>query len=136
MKNSKPAITPMEANVKLSKEMCPQTSEDKKFMSNVPYRSAVGCLVYAMVCTRPDIAFAVGAVSQFLEDPGIKHWSVVKRIMRYLHGTCTHGIHYGPRINSKDTQIIGYCDSDWAGDIDGRKSTTGYCFLLGEGAIS
>lgn len=136
MKNCKPSITPMEANIKLSKDMCPRTSEERKFMANIPYRSAVGCLVYAMVCTRPDIAFAVGTVSQFLEDPGVKHWSVVKRIMRYLHGTATHGISYSPSINEKDTQVIGYCDSDWAGDVDSRKSTTGYCFLLGQGAIS
>jgi len=73
MKNSKPSITSMEVNVKLSKEMCPQTSEEKKFIGTIPYQSVVGCLVYVVVCIRPNIAFAVGIVSQFLEDPEIKH---------------------------------------------------------------
>ena len=105
MKICKPSFTPMEANVKLSRDMCPQTLKEKQIMAKIPYRSIVGCLVYAMICTRPDIAFAVGTVSQYFEDPDGKHWSVVKRIMRYLHGTSTHGVRYDPSTNSIATPI-------------------------------
>jgi len=71
-------------------------------MANIPYCSVVGCLVYAMVCTRPNIAFAIGIINQYLEDLGIKHWSVVKGILRYLRGITTHGVSYGQRIHEQD----------------------------------
>ncbi|KAL6514983.1 hypothetical protein OROGR_020562 [Orobanche gracilis] len=73
-------------------------------MDNVPYASAVGSLMYAMVCTRPDIAHAVGVVSRFLSNSGKKHWEAVKRIFRYLRGTSKLGITFG---NGK-TMLVGY----------------------------
>jgi len=90
----------------------PQTYEEKKFMANIQYQNAVGCLVYAIVCTRFNIAFAVGIISQCLKDPSVKHWSVVKHIMKYLHNTATHGVYNGPYINENDTQVIGYCNAN------------------------
>lgn len=84
---------------------------------------------------RLDIAFAIGIVSQYLKDMGVQHWSVIKRSTRYLCGTTTHEVHYGPNTNG-DTPMFMYCDSDWAGEVDGCKSTIGYCFLLCEGTIS
>ena len=67
--------------------MCPTTKEEKEGMAKVPYSSAEGSLMYAMVCTRPDIAHAVGVVSKFLENPRKEHWEAVKWILRYLRGT-------------------------------------------------
>jgi hypothetical protein len=67
--------------------MCPKTQEEIEYMSRVPYSSTVGSLMYAMVCTRPDIAHAVGVVSRYMNNPGKEHWEEVKWILRYLRGT-------------------------------------------------
>ncbi|KAL6334535.1 hypothetical protein AAG906_018034 [Vitis piasezkii] len=91
-------------------------------MRRVPYASAVGSLMYAMVCTRPDIAYAVGVVSRFLSNPGRHHWEAVKWIMRYLRGTSKLKLTFG----SGKPILVGYTDSDMAGDVDNRRSTSGY----------
>ena len=70
MQIAKPVTTPFASHFKLNKEMCPKTQEDMDYMSKVPYASAVGSLMYAMVCTRPDIAHAVGVVSRYMNNPG------------------------------------------------------------------
>ena len=74
-------------NFKLSSSMCPSSEAERMEMSRVPYASAMGSLMYAMICTRPDIAQAVAVVSRFMADPGKEHWNVVKRILRYIKGT-------------------------------------------------
>ena len=134
MSDCRPVATPLEPGVRLTKDMGPATQKEMEDMRKVPYRSAVGSLMYAMVGTRPDIATAVGVVSRHLENPGQAHWSAVKRIFRYLRGTTGVGICYG---TSKNLGVLeGYSDADWAGDLDSRRSTTGYVFTLGGGAIS
>ncbi|KAG2763652.1 hypothetical protein PC113_g25627 [Phytophthora cactorum] len=80
-----------------------------------------------MTATRPDIAYAVGYVSRFMENPQEEHWVAVKRIFRYLQGTKTHGICFKPGDN---IDFRGYSDADWAGDLADRKSTSGYTFML------
>ena len=87
MENAKAVSTPLPGHLKLTKDMCPKTQEEKDKMSKVPYASVVGSLMYAMVCTRPDIAHAVGVVSRYMSHPGIEHWNAVKWILRYLRGT-------------------------------------------------
>jgi len=87
MHYSKPIDTLVEKGLILSLERCPTTDDEKQKMSNVPYASAVGSLMYAILCTRPDICFAVGLVSRYQSNPGTAHWQAVKRIMRYLRGT-------------------------------------------------
>lgn len=99
--------------------------EEKQEMAKVPYASVVGSLMYAMVCTRPDIAQAVGVVSRFMNNPGKEHWRAVKWIPRYLKGTTDLALCYG----GSEIRLQGYVDSDMAGDLDDRKSTTG-CFFL------
>ena len=74
MQNAKPVSTPFANHFKLSKEMCPKTKEEMDYMSKFPYASAVGSLMYAMVCTRPDIAHAVGVVSRYMNNLGKEHW--------------------------------------------------------------
>nr|GEZ65984.1 retrovirus-related Pol polyprotein from transposon TNT 1-94 [Tanacetum cinerariifolium] len=93
---------------------------------------AVGSLMYAMVCTRPDLAHAVGVVSRFLSNPGKKHWEAVKWIFRYLRGTSKSGITFG---NGKPT-LVGYTDSYLAGNKDNMKSTSGYLMTFAGGAVS
>jgi hypothetical protein len=95
MQNAKLVSTPLASHFKLTKEMCPKTQEEIEYMSRVPYSSAVGSLMYAMVCTRPDIAHAVGVVSRYMNNPGKEHWEAVKWILRYLRGTTTHALCFG-----------------------------------------
>ena len=101
-------------------------------MSRVLYASAVGSLMFAMICTRPDIAQAVGAVSRYMANPGGEHWIAVKRIMRYIIGTLDVALCYG----GLEFTVRGYVDSDFVGDLDKRKSTTGYVFTLAGAAVS
>ena len=96
-------------------------------MSKVPYASLVGCLMYAMVCTRPDLAQVVSVVSRYMANPGRQHWTAAKWILRYLKGTKRLGILF-ERQQGKAC-VSGYVDSDYAGDLDKRRSTTGYVFI-------
>ena len=84
MQDCKPIDTPVRKGDSLSSEVCPKTQAKIKSMARVPYANAIGNLMYAMLCTRPDICFAVGLVSRFQNNPGPAHWKAVKRILRYL----------------------------------------------------
>lgn len=131
MLESKPIGTPLDANYKLTKEMSPVSEKEAEEMRSVPYQSAIGSLMYAMLGTRPDIAYAVGAVSQYCSNPGRGHWTAVKRIFRYLKGTRNYALEY-----KGSGHLVGYSDADWAGNVDDRRSTTGYTFLIAGGAVS
>jgi hypothetical protein len=92
MQNEKLVSAPLASHFKLTKEMCPKTREEIEYMSRVPYSSAVGSLMYAMVCTRPDITHAVGVVSKYMNNPGKEHWEAIKWILMYLRGTATYAL--------------------------------------------
>ena len=132
MQDCKPISTPFPINFKLSSSMSPSNEAERMEMSRVPFASAVGSLMFAMVCTRPDIAQAVGAVSRYMVNPGKEHWSAVKRILRYVKGTSNVALCYG----GSNFTVRGYVDSDYAGDLDKSKSTSGYVFTLVGGAVS
>jgi hypothetical protein len=89
---------PIPIGVKLSADQCPKTQEKEENTSHVPYASVVGSLMYAMVCTRPDIAHAVGVLSRYMSKPGKEHWTIVKRFFRYLCGTTSYGLCYQGRL--------------------------------------
>ena len=92
MQNAKPVSTPLASHFKLSKHMGLETHEEIDYMSKIPYSSAVGSLMYAMVCTRPDIAHAVGVVSRYMNNPGKEHWKAVQWILKYLRGTTSRAL--------------------------------------------
>jgi hypothetical protein len=92
MQNAKPVSTPLSIHLKLTKEMCPKTQEEIKYMSRVPYSSTIGTLMYAMVCTRPYISHTVGVVSRYMNNPGKENWETVKWILKYLRGTATYAL--------------------------------------------
>ncbi|RDX69178.1 hypothetical protein CR513_51740, partial [Mucuna pruriens] len=121
--------TSLATHFKLSYGHSPSNEDEKTNMSRVPYASIVGSLMYAMVCTRPDIAHVVGTISSFLSNPGREHWNAVKWILRYLHDTSDLRLFFG---GNKPT-LVGYSESDMAGDIDSRKSTLGYLIKFIEG---
>ncbi|POM75106.1 Retrovirus-related pol Polyprotein, partial [Phytophthora palmivora] len=108
-------------------------SSDTTTKLDAPFREAVGALMHLMTSNRPDIAFAVGYVSHFMENPQVEHWIAVKRIFRYLQGTKSHGIRFSP---GKDIDFQDFSDVDWAGDLSDRKSTSGYLFQVAGGPIS
>lgn len=133
MSDCKPVSTPCDINKKLTIEMCPVTLSEKQDMANIPYREAVGGLLYLSQGTRPDIAYTVNMLSKYNHNPGRQHWEAVKRVMRYLKGTFQAKIKF-----SKDGSgsIVSYTDSDWASDEDDRRSCTGHVLVKQGGAIS
>ena len=132
MVDSKKGTLPMNPGINLSKQMSPKTDKERTRMASIPYASAVGSLMYAMLCTRPDIAYALSVVSRFQSDPGENHWIAVKNILKYLKRTKELFLIF----SSNDLKIEGYTDSSFQSDIDDSKSTSGYVFTLGGGAVS
>lgn len=126
MEDCKTISTPMDVNVKLVKS----TEKDVK---DYPYKEAVGSLIYLMIDSRPDIAYSVGKLSQFMDAYDKTHWTAVKHILRYLKGTLDLGITYR---EDGTNELQGFCDSDYAGDQETRKSTSGFIFMLNGGAVS
>ncbi|KAG8498902.1 hypothetical protein CXB51_005261 [Gossypium anomalum] len=132
MRSAKPVSTPLAAHFRLSSALSPQSDDEIEYMSHVPYSSAVGSLMYAMVCSRPDLSYAVSAVSRYMANPGKEHWKAVQWILRYLRGTTDVCLQFG----RTEDGVIGYVDADFAGDLDRRRSLTGYVFTIGGCAIS
>ena len=104
-------------------------------MLKTPYANSVGCLMYAMVLTRPDLSYAVSVVSRYMENPGKEHWKAVVWILRYLNGTINYGLIYGTD-GMNEVNVEGFVDSDYAGNLDKRRSLTGYLFKLSGCTIS
>lgn len=129
MQDAKPLSMPADPHVKLS-----AYEEGDEELSKVPYREAIGSLVFLSSVSRPDIAYAVNTVSRFTNKHTVEHWKAVKRIFAYLIGTINHGIEY--RSGGRDSELVGYSDADFAGDPETRRSTTGYVFFLANGAIT
>lgn len=90
--------------------------------------------MYAMVCSKPDLSHAVSVVTRYMSNPGREHWNAIKWIFIYLRGTSDLKIIFSGRRSS--TELVGYVDSDYASDLDKRRSTTGYVFTLAGGPIS
>jgi hypothetical protein len=137
MKECKSFKVPIPVGVKLFVDHCPKTREEEEDMSYVPYVSVVGSLMYAMVYTRPDIAHVVGVLSRYMSKPRKEHWTTVKMVFRYLCGTASYGLCYQGRLGlDRVVDIHGFVDADWVGDMDHRRSTSGYVFNLFGGEIS
>ena len=130
MSRAKPVAVPADPQTILHPVVC-----DEECVTNVPYREAVGSLMYLAVTTRPDISFAVNAVSKFLNKHNRVHWQAVKRIMSYLVGTANVGILYR-MCERENHSLVGYSDADYANDTETRRSVTGYVFLMSGGAIT
>jgi hypothetical protein len=126
MVDCKAAATPMEERLRLSHD---STSEE---VDATLYRRIIGSLRY-LIHTWPDLTYAVGYVSRFLERPTEEHLQTVKKILRYIAGTLQYGLRYRRRTGT--TRLVGYCDSDLTGDIDTRKSTTSAMFFLGKSLV-
>ena len=133
MENSKKGFLPMLQGKVLSKTQSPVTAEDREIMNNVPYASAIGSIMYAMLCTRPDVCHAVSLTSRYQSDPGVEHWSAVKNILKYLNRTKHMFLVYG---GDPELVVRSYVDASWDTDPDDSKSQSGYVFILNGGAVS
>jgi hypothetical protein len=102
-----------------------------KDMSKVPFASAVGCLMYTIVCTKSHLAQAISVVSKYMANPGRQHWDTIKWIFRYLRGSTDYGITF---VRQKRFISCGV-DGDYTRDLDDKRSTTGYVFTLVGGPI-
>jgi len=132
MLNCKPIDTPADSSLVLSTRHCPENDTEKQEMEEIPYREAVGSLMFVSVVSRPDITYAVNQVSRFLNNPGKRHWIAVKRIMRYLKGTVDCGILY----DGNNSTLKVYADADFANNEDNRKSISGYVSVLANAPIT
>lgn len=113
--------------------ICSKTDDPEVLFSNVPYRSAIGILMYSMICTRPELGFAVGKLSQYCETPLQCRWTSVKSMYRYIPRTKQLSITHGLKSQSIFTV---YCDFYWDCCSKSHKSTEGYSFLMTGGTIS
>ena len=133
MKNCSPSVAPILKGDRFDLNQCPKNDFEREHRKNIPYASAVGSLMYAQVCTRPDIAFSFGVLRRYQSNPGLNHWRIAKKVMRYLQGTKDYMLMY----RQKDSlEVIGYSDSDFAGCVDSHKSTSGYIFKLVDEVVS
>ena len=126
-------VAPIVKGDRFSLNQCPKNELEQEQMKNIPYALAVGSLMYAQVCTRPDIAFAVGMLGRYQSNPGIDHWRAAKKVMRYLQGTKDYMLMYR---RTDDLEVVGYSDADFTRCVDSRKSTLAYIFMLAGGAVS
>jgi hypothetical protein len=126
MEQAKPRATPLG----VSEE--PTQEGEKLDVSAFPYARLVGSLLYIANCTRPGLAHVTGVLARFMSAPTLDHWRLAKAVLSYLAGTPEMGITFG----RESLSVQGYCDADYAGDLDTRRSTTGYIFTVGGGAIT
>ena len=131
MSDCKPVSTPMEAGKVFEKI----EDENGEPLSLREYQAIIGCLTYASIATRPDICASVGVLSRFMTKPGQQHWTGVKRVLRYIKGTLNFSLKF-ESIGEMQIRLSGYADADWAGDVDTRKSTSGYVFRIGSSTVS
>lgn len=133
MEKCKSVSTPLGAHFRLSSATEKELKEQNDYMKTVPYQSAVGSLMYSMVGTRPDLAYAIGMVCRFMSNPIKIHWQAVKWVLRYVRGSTKMKLSY-----RKESQFIvkGYCDADYGADLDKRRSITGMVFTVGGNVVS
>ena len=133
LEDVKPARTPLDPGCILSKSMCSKTEEEKRQASKRPYRELVGSLMYLMVCTRPDIAYAVSQLSRYCSNHGEAHWKALLHVIRYVKGTKGLGISYKSGMNIYPCL---FSDASFASDPDSRRSVGGWISYVGGGPIS
>ena len=132
--NCKPVSVPLASHFILSKHQCPVSDSEILEMEEIPYSNAIGTVMFSMISTRPDLAYSISLLSRYMSNPGKEHWNALKHLLKYINSSLHAGLCYKNWSNTLD--LVGYVDSDFAGDRDSRKSTTAYFFTLGGNCIS
>ena len=131
MDQAKKGFLPVLQGVKLSQTQCSTTAEDREKMKVIPYASAIGSIMYAMLYTRPDVRLAISLAGRYQSNPWVDHWTTVKNILKYLKRTRDMFLVYG---GDKELTVKGYVDASFDTDLDDSKSRSRY--ILKVGAIS
>jgi hypothetical protein len=134
MNECKPSPTPVQPGVKL---VAPDNGFEAALSDVRRFQATVGALMWAAICTRPDMSYAVGQLSRHASNPDKPHEAALIQCLRYLRGTVDYRLTYSGKGRVEDIPtLVGFSDADWAGDFDTRRSTTGYLFQLSGGAVS
>ncbi|KAL4280950.1 hypothetical protein GQ457_03G018240 [Hibiscus cannabinus] len=131
MEESKRGFLPMRHGISLSKEICPSTPQERERMGQIPYSSAIGSIMYAMICTLSDLSYALSLTSRYQANPGEGHWTAIKNILKYLRRTKDVFLVYG---GEEELRIKGYTDASFQTDKDDSRSQSGFVFCLNGGA--
>lgn len=135
MTECSPRYTPLLSGIILTAEMSPKTDIDRAFMVDKPYGQLLGALMWAQAATRPDLLFAVNLLARFQSNPGPAHWKALLHVLAYVKGTLDYKIVYSRELGGS-IKPTGYVDSDYGGDLDTRRSTSGYVFMMAGGPVS
>jgi hypothetical protein len=123
--DSKPVYTPIDPGIQLDADQCPDKAIEH------PYREACGSVLWPAIISRPDVSFAIGLLTQSMQNPAEQHWRAIRRVIRYLHTTKNLWLTFG----GPDAQILGFTDADWASQAH-RHSISGYVYSIGCGAVT
>jgi hypothetical protein len=134
MQDSKRGFLPIPHGTFLSKSQSPSTKVELERMNGIPYASAIGSIMYAMLCTRPDVSYALSMTSRYQQNPGDSHWMAVKNILKYLRRTKEMFLVYGGL--EEDLCVKCYTDASFQTDRDDSRSQSGYVFIMNGGAIA
>jgi len=132
MQDAKTVSMPLETNAKITREMSPRSEDKREEIKNWPYRELVGGLIYLANATHPDIAFAASTLNRVCTDPRKLHWFLAKCVLRYLKGTS----HYNIKYTKNQNTLTANTDSDWAEDVDEKKSCIGNIIILANGPVN
>ena len=133
MEEAKKGFLPMSQGIHLSKTQCPLTTDEREHMSRIPYASAIGSIMYAMICTHSDISYAHSVTRRYQSDPGEGHLTVVKNVFKYLRRTKDMFLVYG---GEEEHVVTCYTDASFQTYQDDSKSQSGYVFMINNGAVS
>jgi hypothetical protein len=135
LQTSKESDIPIQPNHNLTRELKEEKEILREPVDSSKYRQVIGSLIYLMTCTRPDISYSVGVLSRFMQEPRELHWRFLKRLLKYLKATQDLNLVY-TKSTDKSIELTGFTDSEYAGDQDERKSTSGYIFKYGNCVVS
>jgi len=133
MEQSQRGFLPISHGMCFSDKQCPSSDEERKRMSKVPYASEIGSIMYAMICTRPNVSYALSVASRYQTNPGESHWTLVKTILKYLRRTKYVFLIYG---GEEELIVNGYTNASFQTDIEDSQSQSGFVFMINGGAVS
>ena len=134
MYKCKAVNVPLAGHFILSKKQYPTSVSEMLETEKIPYANVIGIIMYLMISIISDLAFSISLLSRFMSNPGKIHWEALKYLLRYIKGSTNIGLIYKKKCDVFN--LVGYEDSDFAGNRDSRKSTTAYFFTLGGNCIN
>lgn len=135
MTDCNPCYTPLPSGTILTSDMSPKNDAEHVFMHDKPYQQLLGTLMWAQAAMRPDLSFTITLLARFQSNPGPAHWKALLHVLAYVKGTLNYRIVYSKDLGGS-TKPVGYVDADYGGDLDTRRSTSGYIYMMAGGPVS